>query len=183
MEIACPADCPYLTSAREHPPAAALRRQQDDLGLIVPFMRDLNHGQSRLFFLLLTFLSRYPSPDLQPLIDEDAVDAAASLAATYETAARGVIYDHPPQSMPAARLVAELTPVLAEVGRGGGAAFERDAAVVLRRIEAAARQRLAAAPASRRAFLDLLGRVIRSQERAERSAETPTEDTPRVIIP
>ena len=188
VEIACPDACPYLTSAREHPPAVALRQQQDDLGLVVPFMRDLNHRQSRLFFLVLTFLSRSPSTDLQPLIDEDVVDAMASLAGTYETAARGVIYEHRPQSIPADRLVGELKPMLANVGQGGGSAFERDLAVVLRRVEAAARQPLAASPDNRRAFLELLGRVIRKQDDAGHddagvASGAPPRDAPRVIIP
>ena len=167
VEIACPADCPYLATAREHPPAAALRQQQGDLESVVRFMRDLNERQSRLFFLILTFLARYRPAELLPLVDEDVVEALSSLAGTYETAVRGLIYEHRPPSLPAERLARELKPILAEAGKGGGSAFERDATVVLRRIEAAARHQAAAAPASRRGFLELLGRVIRQQgERA-----------------
>src|SRR5262245_66624797 len=57
VEIACPSDCTWLASAREHPPAVAVRQQRHDLGLLVQFMRDLNRRQSQLFFLVNTFLN------------------------------------------------------------------------------------------------------------------------------
>ena len=100
-------------------------------------MRDFSERQSQLFFLITTFLARYEAPELQALIDDDVAEAMASLAATFETAARGVIYDHRPASVSAERLTAALKPVLAEAGQGAGSAFERDAAVVLRRLEEA----------------------------------------------
>ena len=68
-------------------------------------------------------------------------EAAAALAATFETAARGVIYEHRPASLPAERLATALKPVLAEAGKGSASAFERDAAVVLRRLEEAVARR------------------------------------------
>jgi len=107
------------------------------------------------------------------------IDAAASLAATSETAARGVIYEHRPASPPAERLVAALKPLLAKAGQGGGTPFERDAAVVLRRIEEAAREARAVDRENRRAFLDLLGRVIPEREEEER----PSSAAPRLIVP
>ena len=57
------------------------------------FTRDLSQAQSQLFFVLNTFLQRYEPSELQPLIDEDVAEAAAALAATAETASRGLIYD------------------------------------------------------------------------------------------
>ena len=180
-EIRCPSDCPYLATAREHPPAVSVRLQQRDLGLVVQFMRDFNQRQSQLFLLTSTFLVRYPSPDLQPLIDDDVVEAAAALASTYETAARGVIYEHRPPSLPAERLLAALKPVLIEAGQPGGAAFDRDAAVVLRRLEEAVGDVRAIDPANRRAFLELLGRVIRKTSGGAESAKD--EESPRLIVP
>ena len=180
VEIACPADCAYLATAREHPPAAVVRRQQDDLGAVVPFMQDLDRRQSSLFFLVLTFLARRPSSDLPPLIDDDVVDALNALATTYETAARGLIYEQRPPSLPADRLMNELKPLLADAGQGGGSAFERDAAVVLRRVETAARQSRPDSPTGRRDFLDLLGRIIRKQD--DRQTPDPAQAS-RVILP
>ncbi len=160
-------------------------------------MRDFNDRQSHLFFLLLTFLARYSSstsrhaelvtersftPDLLPLLDEDVSQAVAALAATYETASHGLLYEHRPQSLPAERLMVELKSLLAEAGQRGGTAFERDAAVVLRGLEAAARQALTDAADNRRAFLDLVGRVIRAQAESHRPAEE-SDTTPRLILP
>ena len=52
-----------------------------------------------------------------------------------------------------------LTPVLAEAGQRGSV-FERDAAAVMRRIERAVADVRASDQLNRRAYLDLLGRVI-----------------------
>jgi hypothetical protein len=182
VEIACPSDCPYLASARQHPPAAAVRQQQGDLSTFAQVMRDLNERQSRLFFLLLTSLVRYQPPELHPLLDEDIAEAMAALAATYETAARGVIYEHRPGSLSAERLASGLKPVLAEAGQTGGTPFQRDAAVVLRRLETAAREAMGTAHDNRRQFLDLIRRVIRTPD-DERRDGTPSDEGPRVIIP
>ena len=139
VEIQCPSDCPWLASAREHPPAVVVRRQQRDLGLLVQFMRDLSERQSQLFFLVNTFLVQYAAEAAigslaSAIRDEDVSEAMTALASTFETASRGVIYEHRPASLPAERLMTALKPVLAEAGKGRGSAFERDAAVVLRRV-------------------------------------------------
>ena len=128
------------------------------------FTRDLSQAQSQLFFVLNTFLQRYEPSELQPLIDEDVAEAAAALAATAETASRGLIYDHRPASFSADRLAPAHKPLLAEAGKSGGVAFDRDAAVVLRRIEQAARGARHLEPSNRRAFIDLLGRVTREPD-------------------
>ena len=88
-----------------------------------------------------TFLVRYEPPELQPLIDDDVAEAAAALAATFETASRGVIYEHRPASLPAERLATALKPVLAEAGKGAGRLSSVTPAVVLRRVEEAVRER------------------------------------------
>ena len=182
VQIACPSDCAYLATAREHPSAAAVRQQQLDLSSIMRAMRDLNERQSRLLLLMLSFLARYQPPELQTLIDEDVKEAAAALAATFETAARGVIYEHRPASLSAERLVNTLKPVLAEAGRDLGTSFDRDAAVVLRRIEAASRDASELDADRRRGFLDLVGRVIREQDQAPGEPEASQEGS-RIIVP
>jgi hypothetical protein len=83
-------------------------------------------------------------------------------------------------------LAAALTPLLAEAGQRGGTAFERDTAVVLRRLEAAARRGTDAQPPSSRALLELLSRVIRKTDEDGRQADTLNEDAkqpPRLIVP
>jgi hypothetical protein len=183
VQIQCPPDCAYLTTAREHPAAPVVRQQQRDLGLLVQFMRDLNDAQSQLFFLLSSFLIRYEPPELQPLIDDDVAEAAAALAATLETSSRGVIYEHRPASLPAERLLNALKPVLAQVDGHGRTAFERDAAVVLRRIEEAARGARDADGSNRRAFLDLLARVVRKTDETSLDAAAGSPEGPRLIVP
>ena len=130
-------------------------------------MRDFSERQSQLFFLINSFITGYQPAELQSLIDDDVADAVDALAATYETSVRGVIYDHRPASLPADRLAAALKPVLAEAGKNLGTAFERDAAVVLRRVSQAVRDvRSVAEPeqggrGDRRVFVELLHRVMK----------------------
>jgi hypothetical protein len=181
-EIRCPSDCPYLATAREHPPAVLVRQQQRDFGLFVHLTRDFNERQSQLFLMTCAFLARYEPPELQQVLDDDIGAAAAALASTFETAARGVIYEHRPASPPAERLAAALKPILLEAGQHGGTAFERDAAVVLRRIEEAVRDVRVIGTGERRGFLDLVGRVIRTTD-ASPKAEGPDVETPRLIVP
>jgi len=180
--IQCPSDCVYLASAREHPPAAVVRRQEQDVDRLVQFLHDLNTRQSQLFFLIGSFVARYKSPELHPLIDDDVAEAAAALAATFETAARGLIYDHRPASLPADRLATGIKALLAEAAGNGGSAFDRDAGVVLRRVERAAREVRKSEPANRSAFLDLLGRMIRTPEESP-SDRTAAPERSRLIVP
>jgi len=112
--------------------------------------------------------------------DDDVAEAAAALAATFETAVRGVIYEHRATSGPAARLAAALAPVLAQAGQQGGTPFQRDAAVVLRRLEDAARQGHGLNRENPRALVELLGRVIR---KADETAPTSVEEPARLIVP
>ncbi len=185
VEIRCPSDCVWLASAREHPPAVVVRQQQRDLGRLVHVMRDFGERQSQLFFLINGYVLRYQSPELQALIDDDVAEAADALAATYETSVRGVIYEHRPASLPAERLAAALKPLLAEAGKGGGTPFERDAAVVLRRIAEAVREVRAGGEGNRRAYLELLGRVIPDRGRSD-DGDAPRAATPepsRLILP
>jgi hypothetical protein len=179
VEIRCPPDCPYLVTAREHPPAAVVRQQRQDLGFLVGFMQDLNARQSQLFFLMATLIARYKSPELESIVDHDVAQAAGTLAATFETAARGVIYEHRTASIPAGRLVAALKAALAEAASGAGSPFERDAAVILRRLEQAARRMTELDAPNSRAFIGLLERVV------QRPDEAPPESgsEPRLIVP
>ena len=145
------------------------------------FMRDFSQRQSQLFFLVTTFLADYEAPELQPLMDDDVAEAADALAATFETASRGVIYEHRPASLPAERLSTALKPLLAEAGKGAGSSFERDAAVVLRRMAESVRGMRAQAPDARRAFLDLAGRVVTTRE--QRQPAEDRERRPSLIVP
>jgi hypothetical protein len=122
---------------------------------------------------------------LQPLVDDDVAEAAGALASTFETAERGVIYEHRPSSLPAERLVAGLKAMLTEAGRDSPVSFGRDAALILRRVEAAVRDVARQEPDNRRAFLDLLVRVLQKDEQAgpEGPDSAPTGAPPALIVP
>jgi hypothetical protein len=185
VQIPCPNDCSWLVSAREHPPARVVRQQQRDVGVLLQSMRDFNQRQSQLFLLVTTFLVRYEPPELQPLVDDDVSEGMAALASTFETASRGVIYEHRPASLPAERLIAGLKPLLVEAGRGAGSAFEREAAAVLRGIAGAAHDIRAHDPQHRRAFLELLARVVSKTPDKDGDGQhtPPPPATTRLIVP
>ena len=143
-------------------------------------MRDLSERQSQLFFFVATLLAQYEAPEFQPLVDEDAAEAASSLAATFETSVKGVIYEHRPASLPAQRLQATLKTAMAEASAQGGTAFDRDAATVLRRTADAARGGRTIDPGDPRAFLALLRRVI---ARRPETAATPAAEPSKLIVP
>jgi hypothetical protein len=164
-----------LASAREHPPAVAIRRQQRDVESVRAMLRDFNERQSQLFFTIATFLLGYQPPDLYPLLDVDVAEATRALGSTYQTASRGVIYEHRPQSLGAERLAGSLKAAIAEAGQRGGSVYERDAAVVLNRIADAC------GSGEGTAFLDLLRRIVRDNGRDEPASTAP--ETPRLILP
>jgi len=160
-----------------------MRQQQRDVSFAMEFLRDFSERQTSLFGRIGTFVVRYQSPELQPLIDDDVAEAMRALASTYETSIRGVIYDHRPASLPAQRLVASLKPLLDDFGRASGTAFERDAAVVLRRLEKGVADVRASDPANRRAFLELLGRLIAHDAAAKAEHEANEPPPSRLIVP
>jgi hypothetical protein len=159
VEINCPADCVYLTTARTHPPAVVQRQQEQDRAQLLPLLTGLSERQTRLFLMLGALISRHQSEMLQRLVDDDIAQAAEAHAATLETAARGIVYEHRPASLAAERLMTELKVLVAEAARKGGSALERDAAVALRRIEGAAKESAKAQPDGT-AFHQLLVRVL-----------------------
>jgi len=186
VEINCPADCVWLASAREHPPAARVRQQERDRARLMPLMLDFSERQVQLFFLLANFIARYEPPELQPLFDEDVEEGAGALASTFETASRGVIYEHRAASLSAERFANALKPALAEMGRGLGSAFERDAAGVLRRVATLARDVRTADTANRRGFIDMLRRLVAEFPAAEEGARKEGGDEPprsSLIVP
>ena len=173
VEIRCPSTCGYLQASRTHPAAVEQRQRQQDLARLIPSIRDLSERQQQLFFVLLAIIRAQAADPLQPLLDRDVADAAAALAATYETAGRGVIYEHQAESLPAQRLLADLRTSLAEIGRDGRTRIvEREAPLALRAIERGARAVGAEPGAGRRDYLEIVGRVLGSA-----TTQTGDEDT------
>jgi hypothetical protein len=161
VDIKCPADCGYLASAREHPAAVVRRRQEHDVEQLLPTIRHLTERQYQLFFLFHTTIARFTPHGFARLADADVADAAAAIASTLETAARGVIYEHVPQGAPAQALATALKAVLAQVREQGAKVFDREAAIVLRAIEQGARGTVtSAAAATPTAYIDLVARLL-----------------------
>jgi len=172
VEIECPSDCAYLASAREHPAAVVRRRQERDVERLLPTIRHLTERQYQLFFLFHSLTARLKPQGFTRLVDSDVAEAAAALAATLETAARGVIYEHSPQAPPAQALVAALKGTLAQMREQGTTVYDHEAAVVLRAMEKGARE-AGEADSGETAYLDLVARLLHAGGPPEGEAESP----------
>lgn len=177
-EIQCPDDCVYLTSAREHPAAVVKRQQEHDVAIVLPTIQGLTERQYQLFFLFQALIAHHTPEGFARLVDDDVAEAAGSMASTLETAARGVIYEHPAQSRPAQRLAAEMKTMLAEMRQQGATVYDREAAIVLRAIERGARETRKIEPGEA-AYLTLMARLLQRS----RAATQPAPESPSLIIP
>jgi len=182
VEIACPSDCGYLSAARVHPPAVVQRQHDLDRAMLLPLLQGLSERQARLFLMFAAVTSRHESPALQKLVDEDIGQATGALASTLETAARGIVYEHHPTSLVAARLMAELKEAADEVVKNAGSALERDAAIALRRIEDAAKMMVAVKPNTNE-LQQLLVRVLAPPPGTHDDRDAPATPASSLIIP
>lgn len=185
VEIDCPSDCVYLEAAERHPAAVVKRRQEHDIGLLMSAAGRLSQEQLQLFFLLQAFVSRFtPEGGLMRLVDADLAEAAGAVAATLETAERGVVYEHQCASPVAEELRRALREFLADVGKGGGSRFDREAAVVLRGIERGAHHAAPGFDEGDAAYLALVRRVLQDRPGSRPASSTPSSgpDEPRIVI-
>jgi hypothetical protein len=178
IEIQCPDDCVYLTSAREHPAAVVKRQQEHDVALLLPTIEKMTERQYQLFFLFQNLIARHTPEGFARLVDDDVADAAAAVASTLETAARGVIYEHAAQSAPAQRLAVELKTMLVDMNKQGATVHDREAAIVLRAIERGARETRKVEPGDA-AYLALMARLLQRNRATPQPAQTPSS----LIIP
>jgi hypothetical protein len=178
-EIQCTDDCAYLSSAREHPAAAVKRQQEHDVAILLPTLHGLSERQHQLFFLFQSLIARHTPEGFTRLVDDDVAEAAGAVAATLETAARGVIYDHATQSLPAQRLATEMKTMLAEMRQQGAKVYDREAAMVLRAIEKGAHETRRTEPGDT-SYLTLMARLLQRNRAAAPSAPAPPSS---LIIP
>jgi hypothetical protein len=189
VEIACPATCAYLSSARTHPAAVIQRRQDRDLQFMVPLLANLTEDQHRLVIYFLAVIGRRADASVPSLIDRDVADAAAAVAATLETAGKGIIYQHQASSIPAQHLAEEINRSLEEIAARAGSRrsrLERDAAVALRQVAAGATTAAEGLPGDEPpVFLRLVTRILSAAGASQR--EDPAGEAPgagsRLIIP
>lgn len=182
VEIDCPQDCGYLSTARSHPPAVVQRQQEMDRAIMLPLLQGLSERQARFFLMLAAVTSRHQSDTLQRLVDDDIAQAAGALAATLETAAKGIVYEHQPASLVASRLMAELKGVVDEVVKNAGSALERDAAIALRRIEHAAKTMATVKPNTNE-LQPFFARVLAPPPGSKPEAEAPAAPASSIILP
>ena len=159
VEIRCPDTCNHLVAAREHPAATVKRQQERDVASLLPSISHLTERQHQLFFLFHTIIARHTPEGFSRLIDDDVAQAAAAVAATLETAARGVVYEHTPESVPAQRLAREMTSTLAEMRTHGTKVYDGEVAIALRAIERGARE-ARGTTAGQDSYLSLIGRLL-----------------------
>jgi hypothetical protein len=181
VEINCPDSCPHLSAARANPAAAVRRQTEADLSLLLPTIQTLTERQHQLFFLFQSAITRHRPDGFARLTDADVAEAAASVAATLETAAKGVIYEHPPQSAVAQKLAGELAALLEALRKDGATVFDGEVARTLRAIEQGART-VHAASGERDSYLDLMGRVLQVN-RAAPPQEGPSVARNSIILP
>ena len=140
VEIRCPSDCRYLEASQKHPAATVRKQQEHDIAILLGAMgRRPTELQLQLFFLMASVITRYRPEGLMTLGDSDLADATAAMAGTLEAAARGVIAELPGSNPVSEGLRRRIDGFLAEIGKRGGPGFGRQAAEVLRGIEAGAR--------------------------------------------
>jgi hypothetical protein len=183
-EIRCPDTCVYLTNAQSHPPVTVRRRQERDLAVLLPAMNGLAEPQQQLFLVTVALVARGAGDPLalDAASDADVAAAAAALAGTYETAAKGLIYEQSAGSAPAQRIAVEIRQAYDEFGRTNPSSFAVEAARILRRLETCIDEAHRAGFDSRRGFLDLALRVALSlgPSNPEGEAEEPKSS---IIIP
>jgi hypothetical protein len=181
VEINCPPDCGYLASSRTHPPAVVQRQHELDRAMLLPLLQGLSERQARIFLMLAAVTARHQGDVLQRLVDEDIEQAAGALAATLETSGRGIVYEHRPASLAAARLMSELKALVEDAAKNAGSVIERDAAIALRRIEHAAKMMTTVRP-NENELQEMFKRVLRPAAPGEQP-ESPAAQAPSVIIP
>ena len=142
------------------------------MATLLPGIRHLTERQYQLFFLFQTLIARHKPEGFARLVDDDVADAAGTLAATLETASRGVIYEHPPQSLVSPRLITEMKTMLGEMKEQGATVYDREVAIVLRAIEHGAREIRKVTPGDS-AYLELVGRLLRVNRSPDAPAGEP----------
>ena len=184
VEIDCPRDCAHLSAARDHPAAVVKRQQERDVAMLLPSIRELTERQHQLFFLLHAAIARHTPEGFARLNDDDVAGAAGALAATFETASRGVIYEHAPDSTVAHRLTNDLKAMLDEIRKQGARVYDHEIAVVLRAIERGARESRQQGDAAPDAYLLLMGRLLQVN-RLARTAESAQDERPvsSIVLP
>src|SRR5687768_14794633 len=115
VEIPCPPTCIYLTTAQKHPAAVVKRQTEQDLLVLMGALGRISEPQLQVFFVIHTFISRFKPDGVGRVADADVAEATGALAASFETAAKGVLYEQQASSPAAESLRRELKVFLAQL--------------------------------------------------------------------
>lgn len=166
VEIPCPPDCGWLHAAAAHPPAAQQRQAEDDQGRLHELLAGLTEPEYVVLTACLQATLHFRQTALPAPLDSDVREAAAALRSTFETEARGLVYEHRPDAVVAARLAAVFRDALDRLEADGFPRPGPHAIGALRRLERMAGRHQADARAT--TFLDFVQRVLRAPRDAER---------------
>ena len=159
-----------------------MRRQQArDVTRVLPTIRHLTERQHQLFFLFHALIARHRPQGFARVVDSDVAQAAAVLTATFETASRGVIYEHTAQSPVANAIIAEIRTILAQMREQDAKVYDGEVTIVLRAIEEGARA--TGLPGEGEAvYVELMGRLLQVQRQAH---QAPASEKPAgaLLIP
>jgi len=150
--------------------------------VLLPSIQSLTERQHQLFFLFQSAITRHRPDGFARLRDADVAEAAASVAATLETAAKGLIYEHPTQSVVAQKLAGELTELVARIRQDGATVYDGEAAIVLRAIERGA-QTVRGTSGEGDGYLNLVGRLMQVNRAAAPPAEGQAPSQRSIILP
>ena len=198
VEIRCLPTCGWLKASRAHPHAAQQRQQEQDANLVVPLIRGLDDGGYAVLMACLPAVVTFRNEADPPPLDSDLQSAAAALAATAETAIRGVLYEHQPETPIAARLARAMSAPLTEAAEAGVPRLEASTAAAMRRVEEAVKEFRRLGDPAPDAYLAFLGRVLKPRLADAQTGQPLAtaadpllapldcaggDDGPRIIIP
>lgn len=138
----------------------------------------LSEQQLQLYFVLQSVVLGHKPDGLDGLRDSDVALAAGALAATLETASRGLIYEEATGSAAAEGLRRALRTVVDEITRKAGSRAGVEVAVALRGIERGARHQGGLMGDGPVDYLELIARVLQ-----QRPPGTGNVVTPLIIAP
>jgi len=154
------------------------------VAFVMPLISDLTETQYRLLLFFQSLIVKHADAAIPPVVDVDIAEATAAVAATLETAGKGIIYEHQAVSVPAQRLSSELGRGFAELAAQAGAQrarIERDGATALRRIERSARTAGSTLAGDEEpVYLRLLNRML--QPSGASKDETPAPQSGGLIV-
>ena len=173
VEIHCTEDCRHLEAGQRHP-AAVVRKQIDkDLAVLMATVGRLSEHQLQFFFVLQSMVLSHRPEGLGRLVDTDVALATGALAASLETASKGLIFEESTSSVVAEGLRRALKPVIEEVTQNAPSRAQQEVAGVLRAMERGARHQGGFIPEGDTSYLDLVNRVFQQRPQTPRPADKP----------